>query len=105
MTVNILELNIEVVHRSAYRDLLTEELKITEQKTVWGVFDVSVSIQCGPGETVEDFGELGDVEIPEYDPYEDGNVDGSCPKSPPEELEPTPDAAPDHYSKASVLLS
>ena len=31
-------------------------------------------------------------------------MDGVCPKLPPEELDPTPDAAPYHYLNASVVL-
>ena len=44
------------------------------------------------------------METPEYDMYEDDTTEGTCPKAPPEELEPTPDAVPDHYLNTSVLL-
>ena len=47
---------------------------------------------------------MGAVEIPDHDIYKYDTTDGACSKSPPEELDPTPDAAPDHYLNASVVL-
>ena len=44
------------------------------------------------------------MEKPDYYLYKDCTTGGSCPKAPPEDLDPTPDAAPDHYLDASVLL-
>ena len=41
----------------------------TEYKTAGEEFDAPVAIKCGPGETVEDFNELGALEKPEYDLY------------------------------------
>ena len=65
---------------------------------------MSVAIKCGPGAIVEYFNDLGAVEKPWCDLCEDGNTDGACPKSSPEELNPTPDAAPDHYLNVSLVL-
>ena len=64
MTVIILLSNREVVHRSTYQDLLPDDLESTEQHTKWEAFVDSVSIKCGPGETVGDFDELVYVETP-----------------------------------------
>ena len=95
MTVNILKSNGEVVHRSTYQDFLPEDLER---------FDLSVAITCGPGEKVQDFYKSGAVETPEYDTYKYDTAEGARPKAPPEELEPTPNAAPDNYLNASVVL-
>ena len=104
MTVKILKSNGEGVRRLTYRYLLSEELEITEQKNAWGAFDASVSIKCGPGATVEGFYKLGTVETPDYYMYEYDNIYGACPKSPPGELYPTPDAASDHYLNVPYVL-
>ena len=97
MTVIILLSNREVVHRSTYQDLLPDDLESTEQHTKWEAFVDSVSIKYGPGETVEYFDKLFAVETPKYDMYRDDTTEGACPNTPPKELEPTPDATPDHY--------
>ena len=44
------------------------------------------------------------METPEYDLYKYDTMEGACPKATPEELEPTPDTAPDHYLNLSVVL-
>ena len=88
------------MHRLTYQAFLLEELEITDHQAVRKAFDKSVEIKCVPGATVEDFDDLGAVETPEYDLYKDDTTDGACPKAPPEELDPTPDAAPDHYLNA-----
>ena len=92
------------MHRSTCRDLLQDELEITEQKNAQEYFDAPVAIKCSPGTTVGGFYKLISVDIPEYDIYKDDTTEVTCPKATPEELDPTPDAAPDHYLNASVLL-
>ena len=44
------------------------------------------------------------METPEYYLHEDDTMEDACPKSRPEELDPTPDYAPDHYLNASVVF-
>ena len=104
MNVNILKSNVEVVHRSTYQALLPGELERNEQQTARGSFDASAAIKCVPGAIVEVFDKLGAVETPEYDLYKDDTTDGAFPKEPPGELDPTPNAAPDHYLNTSVVL-
>ena len=48
---------------------------------------------------------MGDVETPDYDLYKYYTTEGACPKEPPEELDPTLDAAPYHYLNVSVVLT
>ena len=76
---------------------MSEELESTGHQNAREAFDASVEIKCVPGSTVEDIDNLGAVEAPECDLYKYDTTEGACPKSPPEELEPTPDAAPYHY--------
>ena len=59
-----------------------------------------VIIKCDPGATFENFNDCVAVETLEYDLYEYDTMDGAFPRSLPEEFEPTPDAAPDHYLNA-----
>lgn len=69
-----------------YRALLPEELESTDQQTLQEAFEVSVSIMCAPGATVEDINKLGDVETPMCDLYEDDSTECESSRAPPEEL-------------------
>ena len=55
MNINIMKSNVEVVHRSTYQALLSDDLEISEQKISREASDASVEIKCVPEPTVEDF--------------------------------------------------
>ena len=101
LAAKILKSNGQIVCRSTYRELTSDELEDDVVKDAMKAFDQSILNKLGPGSKVDDFSVMEDMDTPVHQYYEDDDEVALDPL--PEELEPTPEVG-DNYLNAEIML-
>ena len=75
MTAKILKSNGEVINRSTYRGLTDEEVARPAHIALREEFDENIAARYGPDCNPDDFPDIGLVDTPHYNSFDDVNVD------------------------------